>query len=676
MIAKTTMFLAAGVVAVCFVGPASAEETVFPDGWESFDVGRLTGLAEGFSGEPAEVQAARAKLAPVFFEKYLADSSKAESIQSGTWTRVVESLAESVSAQTRAEWHRKLLSAFGQRDMKALELVRSVQALDCLGEKDLGLFVADRLAKTSAWQTGSGRDMASLAAALSGGTDIIKAGRSKLASAILTNHLTNAATIRSVQTDRWAGICWTLREDISAEDRAQWAEKLRSAYAQENLPIQEMSSLLSALNGLGDKQLPTFLGTWMADHTDWKSAQVGDLASLARRLSGGTDTVRSARAEMASIVLKKHVTSVSKVHSAGVASMFQLAGALWGDVSPADRAQWAEKVRAAFDPRSMKAKEVSLLRQTLEYLGDREAAVDIARQIEKSESWQSSSSEDLAELASMYVGKTDTASWTIRRKLVSLIARKYLSSPSAVRSVTCQTWAKLASSLAKGLSDEERADWRQKLRAAFREDDLSARELKSLIQASDRLQDRDKYAFAAEWMRENASWRSWEPKDLAMICWPGLMLCRTAGGDGVRRLLLEHLSSKYLSDEAATASMACRDWRTFGRSLMLTLTDADCEGWRRQLRAAFVPTPRAVWAMEASEMAPLAELLHGLGDGHVSRLVSTWIYGSEHWRSMDPDALVSLARRVLVNVPDEEAKAARIRIGEHLAAEYLTDKAT
>ncbi len=678
---KICMFSTATIVILGVAFTATAKDAKFPEDWKSFDVGRLVKLVESLPGSSSE---ALAKIAPVFYERLLANPSESTALDYERWVYTVWPLGGSLAAVECAHWRNKFRAAFVQYDLEAKELVYLGSAIRYLDDDDFRHFLAESLAKTSEWQNAGVFEISRIRTMIRipmGYESGSVAARIKLFSVFVRWYLTNNSNeIQSELCQAWRSFGRETSKALSAEHRAEWRQRLRSEYDQrKNLRLADMVRLEHVLQLLRDKEASAFLANLMERASDWETASVQDLANMAESLSGGTQTspTVAARAKLAAAVLTKHLTEASRIRSVGVDAIARLARALSKHISPEDRLKWAKNLRSSLAKKELGAKELMLLSEALRCLADEDGSLWAAQRIVSGNALESASIDELIELAQEYAGEKDATSWSIRRKLSSVILNTLMTESSKIVLIDAGYWAKLARSLETDLSDEECVQWRTRLWEAFARRKLDLRELLWLTAAMRALRDRDEFSFMAMWLEKNDSWRSWNWKLTHYASYLS-KVAYTSKPKGIiaRKRLFENVFSTYLSDGATIRSIGCVLWRHVAQQFQRELArpQGGREEWVRRLRDAFVPSPEAIWAMDPLELMSLADLLAMLKDKKASKLVSTYIYGSDRWQSLDIETLMDLSRRTIVNVPDEEVKVARLRLAEHIGRGYLLNR--
>jgi len=239
----------------------------------------------------------------------LAEAKATRAITISQWRELAVRLARDLPSKARAAWAAKLRAAYvpDPQALGALKLddvQRLADVLNRLGDKQAYGTVAAWVEKTNEWPSFPPQALASLARSLARSGESGQAARLRVSEHVAAKYLADAAITKSVSVARWREFATSFAEDLSAETRATWVARLRSAYLPSAgslaaLKLDEVQRLSEALESLGDKQALAVVFAWVEQSTDWPSFTPRALLALVKRLSRHGKAGQAARLRVA-----------------------------------------------------------------------------------------------------------------------------------------------------------------------------------------------------------------------------------------------------------------------------------------------------------------------------------------------------------------------------------------
>ena len=138
-----------------------------------------------------------------------------------------------------------------------------------------------------------------------------------------------------------------------------------------------------------------------------------------------------------------------------------------------------------------------------------------------------------------------------------------------------------------------------------------------------------------------------------------------------RALLVQHIASKHMADDAAVRGVPLEHWRHYVRDLHADLSAADRIIWATRLRNAHAGSPQAAAALPAGDLLQLVETLVVLGDTDSRELLLDRVMNATDWQSLPAKDLASVANQLWV-LKSRRGAALR-RMAAHMETAYLTD---
>jgi hypothetical protein len=331
--------------------------------------------------------------------------------------------------------------------------------------------------------------------------------KARLADFILTRYVATTEAIREVAPWEWRAFARHLAKEVKEESRRTWAERLRVAFGDAEslgkLNPDGILNLVTALERLGDKDTSKVLAAWASSDAAWRSLQPEHLQSFAKELVKGGETTKALRLRLAEYVAKTCLATPDAAQALTCRNWRDVAGALSKDLDGPARRAWANGIVSAHasSPEALKTGDTCDLLDALAALGETAGAVGVVERALAARPWTGS---DLAQLAGT-LSKLGEGGRAGRQRLLEHVSSQCLANGTAAKSLSCSDWAQLVRNLGGDLTKEQRAVWRDGLRASFVADAQALRSLRgadvtSLADALQQLGDQRSSTVVAAWI--------------------------------------------------------------------------------------------------------------------------------------------------------------------------------
>ena len=499
--------------------------------WQAWSPGDVAGLASRIAALGESGTAARQTIISMVTSKYVSAGS-GKSLTLGQWQSFSGSLAPGLSAEAKAQWAAIITQAYADSGETAISLTaRDVEQLTSILErldaKDLAADLMARLAGDSnAVQPMSFDKLIWMLESLTGDTPAIKAARQKIADLVTTKFLADPAATRTVSSGQWHNIASRLSAGMTAEQRGQWASKLRAAYVLDSTGLASLKEhsalecLINALTHLGEKQddVDGVAATFVKGTTLWQSWPPGDVASLATRIAALGESGAAARQAIVAAVTSKYV-STGSAKSLTPGHWESLTGTLAPGLSAEAKAQWAAAITQAYvgsgeTVGSLTARDVEQLIAALGRLDAGDQAVDaVAKLVNDSTAWQGWDLKSQVWLLGMLAAPDSRESTKpARLKILDRMTATYMPTAEEAKKVPLRQWANLIMGLYDVMPAETRTLWAERLRGVFDNATLAtlgtdAEQRNALLPAIAILDDKMKTGLALAWLKDRALWQ-------------------------------------------------------------------------------------------------------------------------------------------------------------------------
>jgi hypothetical protein len=476
----------------------------------------LLKIASLVGAQDKEAAAARQRLAAHVLGKFLGDPETVRTVDCSQWKGFARCLGKEVTDEKAcALWRDKLYEAFAESkvlpSLKGEEVQDLENALYVLGDKESHRVVPAWMATgTAAWQSLPPSRLVFLAQQLSYCKESELPQKARLADFILTRYVATTEAIREVAPWEWRAFARHLAKEVKEESRRTWAERLRVAFGDAEslgkLNPDGILNLVTALERLGDKDTSKVLAAWASSDAAWRSLQPEHLQSFAKELVKGGETTKALRLRLADQVTKTYVATPEAAQKVACGTWKNLAGALGSGLDGATRRAWVDGIVSAHagSPEALKTLKTGGtcdLLDALAALGETAGALSVVERALAARPWTGS---DLAQLAGT-LSKLGEGGRAGRQRLLEHVSSQCLANGTAAKSLSCSDWAQLVRNLGGDLTKEQRAVWRDGLRASFVADAQTLRSLNradvtSLANALRQLGDQQSSTVVAAWI--------------------------------------------------------------------------------------------------------------------------------------------------------------------------------
>jgi len=249
------------------------------DIWQSWAPPYLEWLV----GKLPAAEPERHKITDQMMARFLSARKAAGSMSAEDWQRLAVLVRPGLPAEQCSQLLEGMRGAFygevgGFQSLDPKGRDKLIRAMKALGAKDED--VADLpvkfLLEKAVWRTWDPNDMAGLATAIGNGKDDkAKSARVLLFNHIQTKYLAGESTVRSISCTQWKALAQRLGGDVPKDVQADWAEKLRNAFANDpkaisGLTKEQVSDLAEAMRVLGSPKAGVvvleWMSAWMSSH--------------------------------------------------------------------------------------------------------------------------------------------------------------------------------------------------------------------------------------------------------------------------------------------------------------------------------------------------------------------------------------------------------------------------
>jgi hypothetical protein len=666
--------------------------------------------------------AAKAALAKHLNDKYLVSDAAAKTITIQKWRYLVGGLGEGLSAEAKAQWVVRLRSTFAGDKEKLVALNAKIdpkgwmqyvavfeRLLSELGDKNAkDVRTAVTLATLPELSTMSADKLVAHASNMGRAGDAAASGRGDVVAHLSSKYLASDAAAKSLTLKQWGSLAGSLDKQLSAEVKAQWVTKLRSAFAgsKESLAAlnvqpdpkvrRPLDDLVGLLGRLGDKKTGEIrTAVLLATRPDPATLSADKLLAHVGRMRGAGDAGGDARQEIVTCIASKYLASDANAKLLTVPQWVSLVGQLDKELSGDMKARLVTRLRTAFagskeslvalslkfHPSDMRP-IVNAFAGLLGRLGDKKTeeirkAVLVAARPDPA----TLSADKLVVHASAMHRIGDTAAGA-RGEIIAHIGTKYLVSDAAAKSFTAKQWHTLVGSLAKELSTEAKVQWVTRLRSAFAG---SKESLAALNARADAKGGRRSVDYLVDSLARLGDKKTNDVKtavtmtsspDLATMSTDQLLArarrLRATGqtGAAAKAALGKHIAGKYLASDATAKSFTTRQWSDLVGILANDLSPEARAQWVVKLRSAFA-NAEAIAGIKYADLRSLVKVLKYLKDADAAEVIFAHLKSSTTWQSYSPEQLCGLLEDA--GGSGRYDAAARGQLGEFVNSKYMAN---
>ena len=540
------------------------------EAWQAWSPGEVSWLAGRLKALGDSAQGARQKLVQHVGAAHLADAAKAKAVGAATWRSLAGSLVADVAEEDRAAWAAKLMAAFAASpddltQLKPNELSALGEALRHLGAQDREASILVTIVTGSEhWHAWDAAALATLVRALATDGDSGAKPIRTIVAHVEARHLANDAAARANGPQQWRTLASALARHLTAEEREQWSQKIRIAYATgdgglNSLNYDQVRGLHEALGSLGDVERFEWTASWATSPEATAACGPGEMAWLLGILPGRqTATASAARHNLAGQIQSKHLAGPEAVAAVNLRLWQQITRFAAASLPGKERAKWRAGILAAFAGNDealgkLSGEQFEQLTMALRQLsGEGDAGALAVRLVTASEAWRQWDVSRLGRVAST-VRMLGSEGKAAQRRLADHLSATHLADGNAVRAIQLRQWRSLAASLRSAMPQETRALWVERIRQAYAANAqalgaLDSRDLRGLVQAVAVLDDDAGAALGEAWLNDGQAWREASTSELAEIA---ALVALVRAGPG--RPLVAKLEKVWLARHAADA---------------------------------------------------------------------------------------------------------------------------
>jgi len=611
--------------------------------WESCTVGDLASLAGKLPVTGDVGRAARVKLADVAGTKCFADVASVRAAGFGTLLAIVSKLSKDVPTETQGAWASKVRAACvddaaAYASLNASDVQTVTDILGNLGDKQAAASVTAKWAEApAAVQSFAVKDMVALMGRLTAAGDAGRPARLKMAEAANTKCFADATSIKAAGLVAASTLVWGLHKDLTAETKAAWTSTIRAAYVDDAaafgaLKLGEAQTVADMLNNLGDKQGAATIAKWADTTNTLPTLSAQDMGVLAGRLGSTGDAGKSARARLMDVAGTKVFTDAASARTAGMGPISSIVWNLWKDMSVETRTAWASVTRAAYLDDvatfgALKVGDVRSLEGVLRVMGDKQSASSAAAKwFDSTIDWQTLKVEDLSWLANALSLSGDPFA-AQRGRLRDHVVRSRSADLSTASPRSLSTWGDLANSLQ--IPAASRMAWADLVRQTYAGDaqrlfGLKIDELDTVCGFLNKMGDARGPLLAAKYVTGTEVWKDWDsPVDVQRL----MRLLPSAGdpAKAARKLLVDHVTVKFIGDSAKIAARSTGFWRGFVEVFNGDLTPGNRRAWAQAISGVFAATLEAAMALNIRDFKDLVGSLGPLAPSSAGSMALAWL---------------------------------------------------
>jgi len=658
------------VVFGSFASVCPAQDANFPAQWDSLDVAGLTALAQQLDPMVGDCK----QLAAYVAQRYQT-AAAAGQVDWNQWLDIAAALGQVYPAATRTAMAQGIQEALAADNAAIVGLssetaAKVADALSNLGQgQSAASITATWLNGSQKYKTASSAHLAKVAYALASAGD---AARSLLISHITNTYMTGDDAAASIAGMDWWRIVSGLKPAMSAETRASWAARLRSAYSSDArlfaLGAKDMAFLNHAMIALGGAGEAATLARWVNGTATWQTAprqfQLDFLQKLVN-LSG--EVGKTARVRIAEHLADGYLADIAASRAVTPAHFRAACDVLAKDLSAEARGIWGDKFRTAL---ANDSQTLWWALKSIGMLGDQEDYVLRARWWANEADLQSVTPADIPEVVQKLtyisqLGQTGQLRLSAQLRIRNHIAQSWIVDDAIVRSAGVWTWRVIVQYLHELLTPELKTAWAGRLREVFAASpevlgELDGNELTDLVDALSWLDSKTALDVMVARISGTEDLNSLAEGELVYLAkrlgWAEL----DQAGLDARKRLADHVKSKYLADSQKVRLIDCDGWIRFADSLDEDLSPADRELMAEKLKAAYGPSVEAFAALKLLDAMNLLKSLVALADSDetISALALGWLENTAD-HGPDADWIADIAANALRGA-DSDADKARV----------------
>jgi hypothetical protein len=239
--------------------------------WQSWSGAELEWLVDKLPADETE----RHRLIDQMMARLLSARKAAGSTSREDWQRLTALVRPGLPAEQRSQLLEGMRGAFygeamGFQTLDSEGYDRLVRTMEALGVKDIAELPVKFVLEKAVWRTWGVTDLIGLASAMDNvENDKAKSARVLLFNHIQTKYLANESMVRSLPCAQWKALAEHLGGGVSKDVQADWAERLRNAFANDpkaisGLTKDQVSDLAEAMRILGSPKAGVIVLAWMS----------------------------------------------------------------------------------------------------------------------------------------------------------------------------------------------------------------------------------------------------------------------------------------------------------------------------------------------------------------------------------------------------------------------------
>jgi hypothetical protein len=501
--------------------------------WQELEPGGLVALARRLQWCGAAGAPARAELGGFLTSRYVTDAESLGTVPLGDVLRLANLLALDLSPEARTQWVTGLHTAVLQHGEAGGTLGTYTttwlkDALTAMGEENPTQTVLAWV-QAAEWAAMGPDGLARLAHHLAQIGEAGKEGRLEMAEHLQTCYLADAASVRKLSPQHWEWLTGHLAEDLSAETRALWTQRLLEAYVEdastlETVEAPSLANLTMALDTLGAGVSSQVTLQWM-DAVDWRQCEPSDLVHVARRLANVATGGGAAREALTQHVRDTYLSNIEAAKSIGLRCWRDFARVL--NVSMEVRRAWAEWLEQEYSQvaglAGLAPGDLDTLCQLLNDVGSAEGPYMVARYVTGVPAWRDQQRpNDVTLLLRLMRGAVGEDVSEARQAIIGHLETDYLNGAQATQRMSLSQWRDVAQLLTSYLAPETRESWCTAIRGGFAGDRAAAlllepEEVNALVDCMAALDESQASELGVLWLTEKMPSAKEKPLALARL---------------------------------------------------------------------------------------------------------------------------------------------------------------
>ena len=574
------------------------------------------------------------------------------------WLYLVPVVAEDLSPEAKdglvKKIQEKLLSSpKASALLECYAILDACGALDSLGKKELAA------ASVAAWINGQKECNIPVGllwfftGKVCQAGDAGKSARLKLINYLTSTYCQNDESARKLVLPVWRLSVMHLLSEMTPQVKAQWAERVKSAYGDSRAlgAATDYETLSLTLGQLGTA--PTEAATKLTTQgTVWQSWDAGQIANLASALFVAGDAGKEARTRLGLFISTKFISTSDAARKVPLPIWNNLVKYLNLELSAEAKSAWAARLMDAYgETTAFKADQWIGLIDSLKQLR-KEDVPKAWSKLAEGNAWQSWGAEDLLWLAQQAYDSGQGGKG-LREKIGTHITATFAKDQATMRSVPLYFWRGWAYCLGSDLSYQDRSSWAQKLQESFGDSLGSGSSYNNMVMALGSLRSTMSVKLALRWAKSE-NWQSWKPEEF--IALTQVLSATGQSGHQARLRLAEFISNKYMSGAASPAAVDLHIWRELIHCVAEDLTKDTASRWCDKFCDEFAGSDSALKALEGKDLRVLGEVISFLDRNRAAEIVAKWVDSSTKSQATSVDDSIGIGAALAGSVDPQKLK--------------------